>query len=317
MIEFETDHLELIFLPYFARKRKEAQHSMRRFAHYTSAEAARKMLDNEEVWLRKSSVMNDFSEIEFGFNCLNMAWNSQAGQKFKGLLNSMFDGSAARIENMFNQQLPQMRWDTYLACISEHDHGDEDRFGRLSMWRAYGNVAVVLNPTVFMRATVQKLQAYSNPVDYHTPESFQAEFEAMVDRVAHNFDYLKARGESHIWSWVLFMLRQFVLCTKHKGFSEEREWRIIYDPNDEPSPLIRKEVEVIRNVAQPVVKLRLMNLPEDEVVGLDLPSLIERIIIGPSQYPLVQQEAFATLLANKGVVNPYARIFVSDIPLRQ
>ena len=316
MQDLDTVRLFGIFLPYFRDKRAHSEQTRQRFAHYTSADSAVKMLNSEEVWLRKSSVMNDFSEIEFGIGCLDRAWRSPAGVQFKQLLNSMFEGSAGRIENMFEQQLPQMRYDTYLACISEHDE-DENRFGRLSMWRAYGNVAIVLNPQNFMREATGKMQTYSNPVDYHTPESFQAQFEAMVARAVYDLDYLKAQGESAIWSWVLFMMRQIALCTKHKGFSEEREWRVIHAPNPEPSPLIRKEVEVIRNVAQPVVKLKLMNLPEDGIIGLDTARFVERIIIGPSQYPHVQQEAFATLLAKKGVVNPYERITISDIPLRQ
>lgn len=297
-------------------KRLAAQSVGQRFAHYTNADAAMKILSNNEVWLRKSSVMNDFSEIEFGYSCLNNAWASTSGQRFKQLLNSIFDGLAGRVESMFAQQLPQIRFDTYLTCISEHDQS-ENAFGRLSMWRAYGNIAFVLNPSVFMSEATTALHAYSNPVDYHTPQSFQASFDAMVARVEYELDFLKAQGDQQVWQWVIYMMRQIVLCTKHKGFEEEREWRVLYDPGPSPSPLISKGLEVIRSVAQPVVKLKLDNRPEFGVNGLDIPSFIERIIIGPTQYPLVQQEAFATLLGNRGVVAPYDRISVSDIPLRQ
>jgi hypothetical protein len=40
-------------------------------------------------------------------------------------------------------------------------------------------------------------------------------------------------------------------------------------------------------------------------------------LIGPTQYPAVQREAFATLLEQNGVADPYNRVETSDIPLRQ
>lgn len=318
MIDDDTIRLAGIFIPYFRDKRIVAKDNGQRFAHYTSAESAIKMLDKGEVWLRKSSVMNDFSEIEFGLSNLHAAWNSPAGLKLKNLLDSMFEGSVKTIENMFDQEIANIRSGTFLTCISEHDHLKEEHvYGRLSMWRAYGNVALVLSPDVFMRETTGVLQAYSNPVDYHTPQSFQVAFANIVANVENEFAYLQAQGGQMVWSWMLFMMRQMLICTKHKGFSEEKEWRIIHTPSQDKSPLIRNEIEVIRGVAQPVVKLKLQNVPEAELTGLDIPSFIERVIIGPTQHPWVQREAFATILEKKGVADPYGRIVISDIPLRQ
>lgn len=315
----EVNHVERlmgIFMPYFAEKRAIAKIAGQRFVHYTTADAAVKMLKNEEVWLRKSSVMNDFSEIEFGLGCLSQAWNAPSGVRLKQMLEDMLGGSVASIDAKFNEQLPNIRFDTYLTCISEHDP-EEDSFGRLSMWRAYGNVAVVLSPDVFMAESAGLMPAYSNPVNYHTRESFQQQFDSFVDVFAREFDYLKARGTTLIWEWMVWMMRQTVLCTKHRGFREEREWRIIHSPTVPPSPIIRKDIEVIRGVAQPVMKLKLQNSEDGTIRGLDIPSFVQRIIIGPTQYPNAQLEAFAAVLESKGVTTPYERIFVSDIPLRQ
>lgn len=310
-----TDRIHGIFLPYQFGKRAKAKESAQRFSHYTSVEAASKILTNAQVWFRKSSVMNDFSEIEFGLACLNAAWFGAHGLKLKSLLNRMFSGSSERIETMFSEQLPEIRANTYLTCISEHQP-DENEFGRLSMWRAYGNIALVLNPQIFMVETADALQSFSNPVDYHTVESFEAMFAGMVDRVEYDFDYLKSFGEEQVWDWVLFTMRQYVLCTKHKGFGEELEWRVIHVPSPVSSPLISKEVEVVRGVAQPVVKLSLTDRPELGIHGLSIPSFIERIIIGPTQYQHVQREAFISLLSSRGVFNASERVVTSNIPLR-
>ena len=47
-------------------------------------------------------------------------------------------------------------FDTYLTSISEH-RNKEDTFGRLSMWRAYGEttgVALVMNNSPFLTPSV-------------------------------------------------------------------------------------------------------------------------------------------------------------------
>jgi hypothetical protein len=310
------DKLGAIFHPYIREKRIGAQSSLQRFAHYTSADAATKILKNGEVWLRKSSVMNDFSEIEFGINCLLSAWNSPAGTRFKNLLGKVSSTLPQEVEASFGNKIPAIRFNTFLSSISEHDE-KENKLGRLSMWRAYGNVALILNPAIFFVETNNALQCYANPVSYHTLASFEVQFNEMVGRCEYDLDYLKGQGQAVLYTWVMFLLNQYAICTKHCGFSEEREWRILHDPSPIASPLIRKEVEVVHNVAQPVVKLKLENLPELGVSNLNIASLVERIIIGPTQYPTVQREAFATLLEQNGVTDPYSRIEMSDIPLRQ
>jgi hypothetical protein len=310
------DRLGAILHPYIRDKHINAQKSQQRFAHYTSADAATKILKNGEVWLRKSSVMNDFSEIEFGINCLLSAWNSETGTRCKVLLSKISSTLPQEVEARFGSQIPSIRFNTFLSSISEHDQ-QENKLGRLSMWRAYGNVALILNPAIFFVEASNVIQCYANPVSYHTPESFHEEFNKMVDRSEYDVDYLKGLGQTVVYNGVMLLLNQYAICTKHCGFSEEREWRVLHNPSPVASPLIRKEVEVIHNVAQPVVKLKLEDRPELGVSNLNTASFVEHIIIGPTQYPAVQREAFATLLEQNGVVDPYSRIETSDIPLRQ
>jgi hypothetical protein len=49
---------------------------------------------------------------------------------------------------------------------------------------------------------------------------------------------------------------------------------------------------------------------------MEIPQLIDRVIIGPTLYPYAISEAFDRLLDKAGVANAAQRIFVSDIPLR-
>lgn len=287
----------------------------KRFVHYTNSDAAVGMIRNEEVWMRKSTVMNDFSEIEHGLASLKYAYGSEVGVRFKAVLNGIHPGAAEEVEKLFDSWLPHFRVQTYLTCISEHED-DEDDTGRLSMWRAYGSVAIVLNKDVFMSQT-DALKAYSSPVAYMMPESFKDAFNSMTSKIASEAEYLRSLDRNIVVANAFSMLRYAVLCTKHPGFREEREWRIIYSPTYEPSTRIKKEVEVVRGVPQMVCKIPLQDAPEEGLVGLNLNALIDRIIIGPNQYPYAQLEAYVELLEQKRVQDAAAKVVVSHIPLRQ
>ena len=65
---------------------------------------------------------------------------------------------------------------------------------------------------------------------------------------------------------------------------------------------------------QPIYKIPLRDIPEANLRAI--PGLINRIIIGPTQYPLALQEAFVQLLTEAGVSDPESKICVSDIPIK-
>ena len=37
-----------------------------KFAYYTTADIAKKILEKKEIWLRNAHVMNDYSELSYG-----------------------------------------------------------------------------------------------------------------------------------------------------------------------------------------------------------------------------------------------------------
>jgi hypothetical protein len=287
-----------------------------RFVHYTSAESAMKMINSRKVWMRKSTTMNDFSEIEHGLNCVEAAWQTPAAYQFKAVLEEKFPGLVKQVVEAYESWRPHFQMETYFTCISEHSGGREDRLGRLSMWGAYGNVALVLRPDVFMSET-QSLGAYSSPVDYQDEASFIASFEKIVEVVTHEKDFIGNRERDLVFSLVFLMLRLAVLATKHPGFVEEREWRIYYSPTIEPSIRIKKELEIVNGIPQPVCKIPLEDDQENGLVGFTPDQLIDRIIIGPMQHPWVAAEAFVELLTTSGVADAQHKVWISDIPLRQ
>jgi hypothetical protein len=130
-----------VFFPHASKRTFAALNSGQRFVYYTSADTAMHILRSNEVWMRKSSLMNDYREIEHGFDCLNNAYKNHR-ERLQAVFDGMFPEFCEKLEALFNGWLPNFRTDTYITCVSEHD-ASEDQHGRLSMWRAYGGVAGV------------------------------------------------------------------------------------------------------------------------------------------------------------------------------
>ena len=187
-----------IFFPHEFQRTLDALNSRRRFVYYTTADTAISIISNREVWMRKTSLMNDYREIEHGFDCLNAAYKKHS-DKLKPILNGMFPGFSDKLEEKFNAWLPSIRLDTYIACVSEHDDS-EDRHGRLSMWRAYGGmagVAIVVNGGPFLRPS-QALKAFSSPIAYRSDEGFDRDFVALIEMIDKSSDFLKSVGEEGV-----------------------------------------------------------------------------------------------------------------------
>jgi hypothetical protein len=115
---------------------------------------------------------------------------------------------------------------------------------------------------------------------------------------------------------VFNMLVAGVTCLKHEGFHEEREWRVIYAPNRLASPLMEPSTEVIGGIPQIVYRLLLDKEKSPNLAGLDLASMFDRLIIGPSQFSWAMYEALSNALAEIGVPDAKGRVFISGIPIR-
>jgi hypothetical protein len=318
-LETDLERLFQIYMPNAFGRLVTVRSSGTRFVHYTSAESAVSILKSREVWMRKSSCMNDFMEVEHGLNCLYAAYRGEeAGKKFRDTLDGLFPGVSAEIAKLFDDWTPHFRTDTYIASFSEHDDA-EDTFGRLSMWRAYGahtGIAFVMNSAPFL-ASSDALKAYTSPVAYLTDKLFQVEFIRVADAIAKNADFIKGRGREELKGRVFEALRFAALCTKHPGFAEEREWRVVYCPTLHKSEHLIRDAQVIGGIPQPIYKIPLRDVPGEGLVGIEIPALVDRVIIGPTPYPLAVREALVELLTSAGMKDAPARVAMSDIPLRR
>lgn len=308
-----------IFNPDYFQRINDMEESGGRFVYYTSAEAVMSIIRNKSIWLRNVRSMNDFSEVTHGFDCLVGALkeNESGKRPLISYLNTLFPGFSEKFREHINDWYPFMETQSYMICISEHDDS-EDNNGRLSMWRAYGGkhpVALVLNNEPLVNEC-DAFKAYTYPVDYKGPDHIQARLLDLEDRIRANEDFVKSMGQQAVEWWVYEMTKRLILCTKHPGFSEEREWRVVYNPVMEPSPHVVSEIVNLGGVPQQIYKIPLENIPDKDFNGATIPEFIDRIIIGPSDEAPILIDAFQKLLKEAGCDDVAKKVHYSGIPLR-
>ena len=318
-VNLSEDDLRLfsIFHPHLLNKLHEAREGDIRLVHYTTAAAAMNILRTTDVWLRKTSCMSDYMEVRHGIDCLVRAFQGETGKQLIETLNQLGDGIADEVANLFDGWRPHLEYGTYIACLSEHTSA-EDAHGRLSMWRAFSEstgVALVLRNTPFLAYTGPP-GVYSSPVLYLDDASFEVEMKNLIQRMMVYEDFLRCQTRETVIQAVFNVFKFAALCTKHPGFVEEREWRVIYTPEMVQSPHVRIEIESVNGIPQPICKFSLKEVPNSGYFGIEIPALLDRIIIGPTEYPHTIFEAFVTLLADAGVQNPADRVHMTGIPLR-
>ncbi|MEQ1672748.1 MAG: DUF2971 domain-containing protein [Hyphomicrobiaceae bacterium] len=321
-IEIDEVTLKLmrIFQPETLGRREAAMAAGTRFVHYTSASAATSILRGPHVWLRNATTMNDVSEINFGNSRLiaGLGRKSEqvAAKKFWVLLGELNSELPDKIVALYDGWVDHLRMDTYLFCLSEHDDA-EDEIGRLSMWRAYGGaaaIAIVINPAP-MYSYTDALSAYAYPVIYCAPDD-QSSFQLLVSRMEAELEFLKTQSAETLVDHLFECLQSQAICSKHLGFKEEREWRIVHQPKHQPNERLKSSLVDVRGIPQIIYELPLRDFPEENLVGLNLNHLISRIIIGPTAFPLAMYDYFVRLLEELKIDKAHERVFLSNIPLR-
>lgn len=313
----ELLRLHSIFHPSAWKRQLEVVQNQSRFAHYTGINAAKGILDSNGIWLRNVDCMNDFMEVEYGLERLAAACRGFIGDRLKKKLDALHPGFFEEFGTLFDGWSHTFRRQTYVFSMSAH-RDSEDTLGRLSMWRAYGSdtrLAIVLKSAPFV-AVSDALKAYSSPVAYLDESQYAAHFEEFVSSIENNADVVDAMTREDLKAHLFQAFKFAALCTKHPGFEEEAEWRVIYTHELDKSEHLRPSVQIVNGVPQTVYSIPLENLPDEGLVGITIPEILDRIIIGPTEHPVPVREAIIQLLIDAGVDDAANKVVVSDIPLR-
>lgn len=314
------DDLTPIFMPRaVARLKKLKEPGSAGLVHYTSAQSAVCILKDRAIWMRNARCLNDVSEMQHGCSRIRDALDKNDRRKrLIGALNKFAPGAADGAFVLFQGQLPSILTKSYITCVSEHHH-NENQHGRLSMWRGYGReavgVALVLNKNAFFAET-NSLNAFSSPVAYLTDDEVAGDIETIIANIGAHGALIRNAGIARIKNIVFAALLFGSTCLKHPGFSEEHEWRVIHSPEIFPSKALVRSIQIVGGVPQTVYSIPLKDFTSTGGANFSPDNLITNVIVGPSNYPDAVREALICALEGAGVRNAERKVIVSDIPLR-
>lgn len=294
-------------------------------AHYTSVQVIEQILRNDQIWLSNPLYMNDLEEMRAGLFLgteIFPEFTKQAGGT---------DARASILVKAYNHYFERFSnesaLDTYLFCLCEHVPSDTD--GRLSMWREYGSkgngAALVFNTQKISYQPHSPLTIAK--VVYRTKEDRRNDLKQTLNNWADiTVKANVADDRLFLAAHIAFsLLTALALTTKHKGFEEEREWRVIYlADRDQPNYLKEcKSYFVGPRGIEPKLKLCFGKnyLPEPPRTGTpvsagSLSNIIEFILLGPTVSSPLAKASFVRMLEGTNKSEFRDRVYSSGIPLR-
>ncbi len=289
-------------------------------AHYTSVDALEKIIQSKEVWLSNPLNMNDYEEMRFGIGL-----GYQAFIQNKNIVNAC--GTRARHSLLkdyfsahFNTLDREYAPNTYVLCFSEQTKDDYD--GLLSMWRGYGangnGVAIVIDGKKLPISDSSALQI--GKVRYETKNNRVS----IVNSIVNNFaKLLKQTNPSddqlNIAADILLdRLTRFALFHKHNGFSEEKEWRIVYfRPRDRNKRFeSRLDYAIGKNGITPKLKLKFSPSPGFLDENFNIMDIVDSILLGPSISNKLAELAVNRMLEKNGYQGGKEKVKLSTTPFR-
>jgi hypothetical protein len=290
-------------------------------AHYTSINVLEKIMKSDEIWFSNPLVMNDLEEVRFGvLEGMRLFQLSEAVNRAcqtpdrTNLLKHAF--------NHFYQQFnEQHAFDTYVFCLSEHDPKNTD--GLLSMWRGYGGqgsgAALVFN-TSFIEAPDESSPLILARVHYASAEDRRAWLDSKITQWAEILEKSAIPDDKlYVAAYHLFnLIKFFALKSKHDGFKEEQEWRLIYMPERDTQGVGKERFKfdylMTNRGVEP--KMRFTIKPLDPSQTWTFATILDRIILGPSLSSWLARRGVERMLETVGKPEFREKIATSRIPLR-
>ena len=254
-------------------------------AHYTTIQVLEKILMNSEVWFSNPLFMNDLEEVRFGIlEGYKLAMESDAIVK---------------------------------ACETE----ERAQYFR-HWWRGYGadgdGVAIVIDTAQL--DLIEKSPLIVASVDYATTEIRRGWLKNLVLMFASILSTSDIHtSKLNLAAYSLFeRIKQFALFSKHHGFKEEQEWRIVYMPDRDRHNKLAPMFQYAIGGRGIEPKLKFKILPVEGVTAADmsLTKITERIILGPTISSPIAHAAVRRMfdLLNHPDLKPKLR--ASTIPFR-
>ena len=311
-----------LFQPVFKRfdNTERLQNEKPLLAHYTSIQVLEQMMKEQEVWFSNPLFMNDLEEVRFGINegvrlfLSHEDISAAAGSKSRlDLLHHAFN-------HYFKMLDDEGAFDIYVFCLSEHRRENYD--GLLSMWRGYGghgNGAAIIFDTARL-SLVQGSPLQLAKVYYGSQEQRRDQLLTILKEWCKILEVSQIQDERlYAAAYMAFnAIKIFALTSKHDGFLEENEWQIIYLPEYDTASHLKDSLSyhIPSQGVEPKLKFKVEPVVRKDFPKIELTSLIERIILGPSvssKLALMSVKRMLTQFNRAALVD---HVFASSIPLR-
>lgn len=289
-------------------------------AHYSSLSSIEKILSNQQIWFAHPYNMNDVEELSglVQAACREVL-RSEDIQAALGteLRHTVFMSCFVQAIQRFDERTG---FDIYIFCCSLFD--PEQRDGLLSMWRAYGadgDGAAIVFDTAKLTA-IPESPFIVAPVQYYSRDEREEKIQEMIARVAAFFSSKEVHQD--LFGLMAHLLMQRIILaatfTKHKGFAEEKEWRIAYQPYKDNDRVCRELMDYHISDRGIEPKLKLPLKPLSGVVGenTNLANIVDRIILGPTAASALAENTFRGMLAKMKFDEMQWKVYSADIPYR-
>lgn len=262
-------------------QREPAPGALPLLAHYTSIGTLERIAQTGEIWFSNPLYMNDVDELRYGMNLGLHAVRSHTGLR-EACPPAHYNALLDAFDALFTTFDSDSAFDVYVFSCSEHDDeiGDD---GLLSMWRGYGGdgngVAIVFDMGPLLAARTPLLVRQVQYLSYEASEAWMdqklQQFAQALRRQGGTVESMQAAAEA-----LFERIKLFALFTKHRGFHEEREWRIVYLREQDHEGLFTQQLHYAigpRGI-EPRLRFSTAVLREHRP---DLEQMVRRIILGP------------------------------------
>jgi hypothetical protein len=248
--------------------------------HYTDLNGFMGIFDTKDLWASNALFLNDSSELKYGLDL--------SRDKFEKVFLSISDKKTKeKFENFYKNYL-QIILKTNSFVVSFCEDGD-----LLSQWRGYtkdyDGISIGFNHNLLRKHTYKNIFKVTYEYDRQT-EMLNIIFDTLK-KIFLNYENNNQFDIYHCLNhWVLHFIIT-LLSMKDISFSEEKEWRIIY--NIDTLKNIKIDFRVKNNYILPYRKLPFSCFEE----------IVQKIILGPSPENNMLEMSIRYFFEKKGYNN--------------
>ncbi len=289
-------------------------------AHYTSLEVGESILRNSEIWLSNPLFMNDYEELSFGLEMGKKLIEESTELKSAFADSDLYFEFISNFLGYYDRFEQEEALNVFVACLSMQNREDED--GILSMWRGYGHngkgIALIFDSSEL--TALQGSPLTLAPVHYASTKD-------RVDYLSARVNYFcsiisKIEWERRYIYLAAFSFFQRILLysifTKHIGFAEENEWRIVYLPSEDKEKILVPMIGYHHGPRgiEPKMRLKIEAMPGVTADNFVFENIIHSLLLGPTGASKLAESSFKRMLQLLGRPELVRKVRSSKIPFR-